>query len=65
MFSPEPKSLLDRLSEGSLFGAAVQQGVESIVPGASTSLREIEWMQRLFGEPSVLMLPYHVNVTTN
>ena len=62
---PEPKSLLDRLSEGSLFGAAVQQGVESIVLGASTSLREIEWMQRLFGEPSVLMLPYRVNVTTN
>ena len=62
---PEPKSVLDRLSEGSLFGAAVQKGTEALIPGASTSLREIELMKRLFSEPSVLILPYRVNVTTN
>jgi len=62
MILPEPKSLLDHLAEGSLFGASIQRSAEALAPGSSVQLQQYAILQRLFAEPTVLLVPYTIDV---
>ena len=59
---PEPKNLLDQLMEGAMLGAQVRQAIDLVEPNVGVRLRDLELVRRLFAEPSVLLMPYHINV---
>ena len=62
MILPEPTSLLDHLAEGALFSTSIRQSAEALVPGSSTQFQQFAVLQRLFVEPTVLLLPYTINI---
>ena len=62
MILPEPKSLLDHLNEGTIFGAQTGQALSQLDPGTTQLVSDLEIAQRLFREPCVLLLPYRVQL---
>ena len=59
---PEPKSLLDQLMEGPMFGAQMRHAIDAIDPDAGIRLSDLELVRRLFTEPSVLLVPCRISV---
>ena len=59
---PEPKAFFDQLMEGPTIHWPVKSGLDALAPGASRHLEEIETVRRLFAEPSVLIIPYRVEI---
>jgi protease-4 len=59
---PKPQNFFDELFGGVSARSGVKETVESVAPGMSRHLSDVETIRRLFAEPGVLIMPYRVDI---
>ena len=60
---PEPTSIFDELLGIQAAAPAIEKSVESVAPGFTKHLRQLDILQRLFAaEPGVLVMPYQLEI---
>jgi len=59
---PEPTSIFDELLGVQAAAPAVEKSIESIAPGSTKHLRQLDMLRRLFAEPGVLVMPYQLGI---
>ena len=59
---PEPTSFFDQLLGTSAAAPAIRATVDAAAPGSADSLKQAALLRKLFAEPGVLMMPYHLRL---
>ena len=59
---PKRKSFFDQMLEDSMYDVRLRTTVDALAPNTGKVLSELYILERLFAEPSVLMLPYRVEI---